>query len=95
MKLEEARKRIEILLTDDCDCTECLKNKEAYKTILNYIDNSIPKEVIKEKKTKIKQEHQDIICNNTLAMLDRMINSKLTQGKLEILDELLDTNERR
>ncbi len=73
----------------------CIISAETLQNILNYIDNSIPKEVIKEKKTKIKQEHQDIICNNTLAMLDRMINSKLTQGKLEILDELLDTNERR
>lgn len=52
-KLEEARKRIKILLTDDCNCTECIKNKEAYKTILNYIDNSISKEVIKEKRPKI------------------------------------------
>ena len=34
MNIEEAKRRIKILLTDDCNCSECLKDKEAYKTVL-------------------------------------------------------------
>ena len=34
---EEAINRIKILIQDDCDCEECIKDKEAYKTILEYV----------------------------------------------------------
>lgn len=35
---DEAINRIKILMQDDCTCEECIKNKEAYKTILEYIE---------------------------------------------------------
>lgn len=35
-EIEKAKKRIKILMQDDCDCEECIKYKEAYKTILEY-----------------------------------------------------------
>lgn len=48
-ELEEAIKRIKILMQDECNCEECIKDKTSYKTVLNYIDNSISKEVIEKK----------------------------------------------
>ena len=53
MKLKEAVRRLEILLKDDCQCSECLKDKEAYKTILKFL----------EKKNK-KQIYQKSVENN-------------------------------
>ena len=41
MELEEAIKRIEILEKDECNCPECIKNKEAYKTVLKYIKEDV------------------------------------------------------
>lgn len=35
---EEAKERIKLLQQDECDCEECRKDKEAYKTILNLIE---------------------------------------------------------
>lgn len=37
MDIEQAEKRIKILLADKCNCSECLKNKEAYETVLNVL----------------------------------------------------------
>ena len=37
MDIEQAEKRIKILLADKCNCSECLKNKEAMQTVLNMI----------------------------------------------------------
>lgn len=37
MDIEQAEKRIKILLADKCNCSECLKNKEAYETVLNIL----------------------------------------------------------
>ena len=39
MKLEDAIIRLEILLKDKCECPECIKNKEAYKTVLEELNN--------------------------------------------------------
>ena len=36
-EIEKSKDRMKILLKDECDCTECTKNKRAYKTILQYI----------------------------------------------------------
>ena len=36
-EIEKSKNRIKILLRDDCDCQECITNKEAYKTLLQYI----------------------------------------------------------
>ena len=41
MELEEAIKRIEILLSDSCNCPECIKNKEAYKTVLKCLKENV------------------------------------------------------
>ena len=37
MDIEQAEKRIKILLADKCNCSECLKNKEAMQTVLNIL----------------------------------------------------------
>lgn len=37
-ELEEAIKRIKILLNDSCNCEECKKNKKAYKTVLKELE---------------------------------------------------------
>ena len=37
MDKEEAVKRLKILLEDECDCPECIENKEAYRFILEYM----------------------------------------------------------
>lgn len=54
-ELEQSIQRLKLLLKDDCSCEECLKNKRAYETILNYIENSIPKEVVEEKMSELKK----------------------------------------
>lgn len=38
MNKEEAIERIKILLEDECECQECLKNKEAYKFVLKELE---------------------------------------------------------
>ena len=37
-EIEKAKDRIKILLKDECDCPECIKNKKAYETLLQYIE---------------------------------------------------------
>lgn len=58
MDIEQAEKRIKILLADKCNCSECLKNKEAMQTLLN---------VLKEKDKEIEKlkEYIDyqILCD--------------------------------
>lgn len=49
MDIEQAEKRIKILLADKCNCSECLKNKEAMQTLLN---------VLKEKDKKIASKNR-------------------------------------
>ncbi len=36
-EIEKSKDRIKILLKDDCNCPECIKNKKAYETLLQYI----------------------------------------------------------
>lgn len=45
MELEKAIRRLEILLKDDCQCSECLKNKEAYKTVLKFLEDKNKKQI--------------------------------------------------
>ena len=40
MELRDAKIRLEILLKDGCNCPECMRNKEAYKTVLQELKNS-------------------------------------------------------
>lgn len=37
-KIEETKLRLKILLKDSCDCPECRRNKNAYKILLQYIE---------------------------------------------------------
>ena len=48
MELRDAKIRLEILLKDKCECPECMRNKKAYKTVLQALENSIPKKKIEE-----------------------------------------------
>lgn len=64
-ELEEAIKRIRILLQDRCECKECIKNKKAYEVLLNYIENSVPKEKVEEKIEELENE-QSKVKNNKL-----------------------------
>ena len=36
-EIEKSKDRIKILLKDDCNCPECIKNKKAYEALLQYI----------------------------------------------------------
>ena len=36
-EIEKAKIRLKVLIKDECKCPECLKNKKAYKTFLQYI----------------------------------------------------------
>ncbi len=38
-EIEKAKERMKILLKDECNCPECIKNKKAYETLLQYIDH--------------------------------------------------------
>lgn len=46
MQLEEAIKRVAILQKDECQCQECIKNREAYTVLLHRIKED--EEVIEE-----------------------------------------------
>lgn len=57
-ELEEAIKRIRILLNDSCDCEECKKDKKAYKTVLTELkrlqeENKDLKQANREKADKL------------------------------------------
>lgn len=80
---EEAIKRIKILMQDDCNCEECIKNKKAYKSILNYIENSISKEVIKEKKQKLEKEYKEYLEENSTKAF-------ILKCQLELINEMLE-----
>ena len=49
MDIEQAEKRIKILLADKCNCSECLKNKEAMQTVLNMLEEK-DREIAKKDK---------------------------------------------
>ena len=39
MELEKSIKRLKLLLQDECECSECIKNKEAIKTVLQELES--------------------------------------------------------
>ncbi len=63
MDIEQAEKRIKILLADKCNCSECLKNKEAMQTVLN---------MIKEKDKEIEKLQENV---DYQVLCDFLINS--------------------
>ena len=64
MKLNEAIKRIKILMNDSCSCLECIRNKEAYKIILQELENRIPKKEIYDKLQELGNKNYTIIEYN-------------------------------
>ena len=61
-EIKEAKDRLKILLKDECDCSECIKNKNAYKTLLQYSDqleqeNKTLKQCLTDNNTKNVNEH--------------------------------------
>lgn len=64
-ELEEAIKELRILslLGLGCNITEEIKQK--FKTILNYIDNSISKEVVEEKLKKLEKQYEIVLDENS------------------------------
>lgn len=63
MDIEQAEKRIKILLADKCNCSECLKNKEAMQTVLN---------ILKEKDKEIEKLQENV---DYQVLCDFLINS--------------------
>lgn len=62
---------------------------KAIETVLNYIDNSISKEVIKEKIGELKSEYNRIV-NQTGELIDNLIDFQRISSKIEVLQELLE-----
>lgn len=56
---------------------------------LNYIDNSISKEVIREKIGELKSEYNRIV-NQTGELIDNLIDFQRISSKIEVLQELLE-----
>lgn len=79
-ELEEAKRRLEILLKDDCDCPECVKNKEAYKTVLEALKNSIPKKKIEDKIEELKSQ-----CGGNVFHIQQTLNAEI-----RLLQEFLE-----
>ena len=57
-EIEKSKDRIKILLKDDCNCPECIKNKKAYEALLQYIaqleqENNKQNKIIDEIKNKV------------------------------------------
>lgn len=99
-KLEEDKKQINKMLDniyeglefeDDEDIRELyLKQKHALKTALNYIDNSISKEVIEEKIEELKNRKMDIVTSPIYSRDEKLSILKRNQIKRKILQELLE-----
>lgn len=60
MSLKKAVDRLEILLQDKCESTDIKKNKEAYKTILKTLKNSVPRSEVEDRIEKYQQAADDI-----------------------------------
>ncbi len=69
--------------------TTTIEPYEAIETVLNYIDNSISKEVIKEKIGELKSEYNRIV-NQTGELIDNLIDFQRISSKIEVLQELLE-----
>lgn len=88
-ELEEATKWIKeriVYIAENCDLTD-LDNKKAYdslKTVLNYIDNSISKEVIEK---KIEEYKKMLMSCNRFSDVDRI---KALNERILALQELLE-----
>ena len=64
-EIEKSKKRLEILLKDDCNCPECMKDKEAYKKLLQYIEQL---EQENKKQNKMIDEMVDMISSFDLTI---------------------------
>ena len=82
-ELKEAIERIKYLLTDGCDCESCKRDKKAYKTVLNYIENLISRETIKEKIEEIQNQYKEELEKNSTKAF-------ILKCQIEILKELLE-----
>ncbi len=74
MELEKAKKRLEMLLKDSCSCIECMKNKEAYKTILQALkdkDREIKRLYIIRNELDYGYENTHIITKNRIATIEK------------------------
>ncbi len=88
-ELKEAQKNC-IKVTQSSPFTELWeKQNKAIETVLNYIDNSISKEVIKEKIEELKSEYNRIV-NQTGELIDNLIDFQRISSKIEVLQELLE-----
>ncbi len=86
MDIEQAEKRIKILLADKCNCSECLKNKEAYETVLN---------MLKEKDKEIEKLQENV---DYQVLCDFLINSVSDEEPIwteKHIEELLENFEMR
>lgn len=86
MDIEQAEKRIKILLADKCNCSECLKNKEAMQTVLN---------ILKEKDKEIEKLQENV---DYQVLCDFLINSVSDEEPIwteKHIEELLENFEMR
>ena len=56
MDIEQAEKRTKILLVDKCNCSECLKNKEAMQTVEQFEQN-----LYKSRKSYYRKNNNNIL----------------------------------
>lgn len=86
-ELEEAIKELRILsiLGLGCNITEEIKQK--FETILNYIDNSISKEVVEKKIAELTEEYELLLEHQSGQKSNR---TKYLRGKIHMCQELLE-----
>lgn len=82
-ELEEAIKELRILnlLGLGCSITEEIKQK--FATILNYIDNSIPKEVVEKKLQELEKEYK-------IALEENSTKAFILKCQIEIVKEIVN-----
>lgn len=97
-ELEEAIKRLKSKLKNDGpyieNCNpfsdlvhEIILDNKAIETVLNYIDNSIPKEVMKDKIKELEKQYKEALEeNNTKAFILKCQIEGFKDFKKELLD---------
>ena len=83
MNKEEAIKRIRLLIQDECTCEVCKKNKEAYKFVLNYIED------LEEKNSKLLDEQTETYMNDKYLQesVNRLVNKNFIPKQV-VLDKI-------
>lgn len=88
-EIEEAIKQLKIIKKSIDEKYIKTRNSKAIETVLNYIENSIPKEVVKNKLEELKKEY-NLAVNQTGKLIDNLIDFQRVSAKIEVVQELLE-----